>query len=105
MSANNDVAGYRPREDWPTIAQLAEGYDEYTLPDSTKLAKQSVTFVFENKIVIRHDYKDAENLTWTVLEGAGVPGYEAGMSGDANYKALEVRDGIFFVDFYKKSTR
>ncbi|KAH7312980.1 molybdenum cofactor biosynthesis protein F-domain-containing protein [Rhexocercosporidium sp. MPI-PUGE-AT-0058] len=78
MASNStQPSGYLPQEQWPTLAAMAEGFDEHLMPPSTKL---------ESKV------------DWAVLEGE-----EAGSSGEAVYKAYEVREGIFMVDFYKEA--
>lgn len=101
MSQFNDTTpGFRPGEDWPTIAELAQGYDEYMLPESDKLNGKTIELVMETGASIEHQFTENGVVNWRILDG-GDGGYKAGLHGEAKYRALEVRDDIFFIDFYK----
>lgn len=93
----NDIttAGYVPQDQWPTLEAMAAGFSEHLMDPSAHLAGKTIEHTFANGWRIKHEFAAAK-LKWTVLEGE-----DAGSFGDAEYKAYEVRPGIFLVDFYK----
>ncbi|KAM0450721.1 hypothetical protein ACHAPV_010330 [Trichoderma viride] len=94
--AQNEIAGYKPQSEWPTLEEMADGFSEHLMPASTTLAGMSMEHILTNGWRIRHEFQE-DKLTWTILEGE-----DAGKSGDASYKAYEVRPDIFLIDFYKE---
>ncbi|MCG7333678.1 molybdenum cofactor biosynthesis F family protein [Sporosarcina sp. ACRSM] len=87
---------YVPVEEWPTLEEMADGFSENRIPHTSALAGKTIVLNFEGGSVISHEFKDEKTLVWTILEGE-----ERGLSGTDNYQAFEVRQGIFFVTFYK----
>jgi len=100
MSQNANTPGFRPGEDWPTIAELAKGYDEYLMPDSDKLSGRKLELIGQNKSHIQYHFVDKNTVTWNILK-KGDSNIESGSSTEAKYRALELRENIFFIDFYK----
>jgi hypothetical protein len=98
MSSSAKELDFVPHDQWPTIEQLAQGYDEYLMSESTGLANRRFLFLFENGWEIDHQFDSGGNLTWDILEG----GEHTGLKATQPYKAFEVRPGIFFVNFYKE---
>jgi hypothetical protein len=85
-----------PEEHWPTLEEMADGFNEYKYPPSPFLAGKKANLRFENGWLIEHHFVDDTTLTWTILEGEGT-----GASETETYEAVEVRPGIFFVEFLK----
>lgn len=90
--AQNEIAGYKPQSEWPTLEEMADGFSEHLMPASTTLAGMSMEHILTNGWRIRHEFQE-DKLTWTILEGE-----DAGKSGDASYKAYEVRPDIFLIE-------
>ncbi|KAK8109750.1 molybdenum cofactor biosynthesis protein F [Apiospora kogelbergensis] len=90
------VVGYVPQDQWPTLEAMADGFHEHLMDPSPHLAGKTIKYTFDNSWRIKHEFH-ATTLKWTILKGE-----DAGSSGDAEYKAYEVRSGIFIVDFYKE---
>ncbi|WP_171038173.1 molybdenum cofactor biosynthesis F family protein [Aquibacillus sediminis] len=91
-----ETQSFVPIEEWPTLEEMADGFSEHRIPHSSALSGKAFTLHFENDTVIKHDFKDEKTLVWTILKGE-----DKGLTGTDTYEAFEVRDGIFFVDFYK----
>ena len=87
---------YVPEEQWPTLAEMADGFGEHKYPATAALAGKIVNLQFDNGWVIEHNFVDATTLKWTILEGEGT-----GLTSTDTYEAVEVRTGIFFVEFLK----
>ncbi|AXA54251.1 molybdenum cofactor biosynthesis F family protein [Pseudomonas thivervalensis] len=85
-----------PEEHWPTLEEMADGFNEYKYPPSQFLAGKKANLRFENGWLIEHHFVDDSTLTWTIIEGEGT-----GASETETYEAVEVRPGIFFVEFLK----
>ncbi|KAH7123195.1 molybdenum cofactor biosynthesis protein F [Dactylonectria macrodidyma] len=97
MATPTETPGFVPVSNWPTLEELAAGYSEHLMPQSSMLHGKRFQHFFDNGFKISHHFVDGETLDWKVLEG----GDQTGLSGNAQYKAYEVRSDIFFVDFYK----
>ncbi|KAK7456614.1 hypothetical protein CaCOL14_010517 [Colletotrichum acutatum] len=96
MVASIEASDFVPVSDWPTLEELVAGFQEHIMPASSKLAGQTFDHMFDMGLRISHQFHDSATLTWRILEGD-----QAGVTGDAEYRAYEVRAGIYFVDFYK----
>ncbi|EGU72232.1 hypothetical protein FOPG_17813 [Fusarium oxysporum f. sp. conglutinans race 2 54008] len=95
--ANNpEPADYRPFEEWPTFGALANGFDDFLPPSTSKLVGLTFDHKFENGWRLRHDFTQ-DKVQWQMLEGE-----RAGTSGYAEYKAYEFRPDMFMVDFFKE---
>ncbi|MGB1239415.1 MAG: MoaF C-terminal domain-containing protein [Pseudomonadales bacterium] len=80
---------------WISVDQLAHGFGENNLSPVDDLAGQHFDFHFENGWVISHEFISADELIWKI-----------GAEGEAfteTYSAIMPREGIYFVDFEKKS--
>ncbi|EQB43058.1 hypothetical protein CGLO_18376 [Colletotrichum gloeosporioides Cg-14] len=86
---------YVPVSDWPTLEDMAAGFGEHLMAESAKLGGKSFTHVFDVGSRILHQFVDDHAIHWEVLEGD-----QRGVTGSAEYKAYEVRENIFFIDFY-----
>ncbi|MFH8252566.1 MoaF C-terminal domain-containing protein [Microbacterium sp. B2969] len=86
---------YVPTDQWPDVTAMLEGFGEPSLPASSSLEGAPLDVRFENGWIIRHTFQDGR-VTWTITDGEG-----AGQTGTHPYRAVEVRPGIFFVDFVK----
>ncbi|MEV8273064.1 MoaF C-terminal domain-containing protein [Microbacterium sp. NPDC077184] len=87
--------GYVPTEEWPDVTTMLDGFGDPSLPSSRQLEGAPVTVRFENGWTIRHEFTDGR-ITWEIVDGDG-----AGATGTHPYRAVEVRPGIFFIDFVK----
>ncbi|KAL4882840.1 molybdenum cofactor biosynthesis protein F [Aspergillus karnatakaensis] len=90
---SNETPGYIPVSEWPDLEALAVGYGEHLMSESNKLNGKRLVLTFNDGTRIAHQFSDDNTLKWEILESA--------QSGKAEYKALEVRPAIFFIDFYK----
>ncbi|WP_166848006.1 MoaF C-terminal domain-containing protein [Isoptericola sp. BMS4] len=87
--------GFVPTDEWPDVTVMVDGFGEPSLPASEALEGPPIDVRFENGWTISHLFDQGE-VTWTITEGDG-----AGATGTHEYRAVEVRPGIFFVDFVK----
>ncbi|KAE8422474.1 molybdenum cofactor biosynthesis protein F [Aspergillus pseudocaelatus] len=86
-----------PVSQWPTLEELAVGFAEHLMPASSALVCEVVNIIFDGNISISHHFATESSLNWEVTTGP-----QKGVKGKNDYKAFEVRSGIFFVDFYKR---
>lgn len=86
---------YVPTEEWPDVTAMLAGFGAPGLEPSTALEGPNIDIVFENGWTIAHRF-EAGRVTWTITEGDG-----SGQTGTHDYRAVEVRPEIFFVDFVK----
>ncbi|KAK9849764.1 Molybdenum cofactor biosynthesis protein F [Penicillium brevicompactum] len=93
--AANKTPGYIPISQWPNLESLAVGFREHLMAGSHKLSGDSLAIILADtdRTCITHNFVDAQTLRWEVMQTK--------QSGAAQYKAFEVRPGIFFIDFYK----
>lgn len=87
---------YIPTTEWPTLAEMADGFEGHKYASTDVLAGKTFTIRFENGWLIEHRFESANALVWTILEGDG-----SGLSESEIYEAVEVRPGILFVEFLK----
>lgn len=87
--------GYVPTEEWPDVTAMLVGFGDPSLPASEKLEGPAIVVAFEGGRRIEHQFA-AGKVTWCILNGDAV-----GAEGTHPYRAVEVRPGIFFVDFLK----
>lgn len=86
---------YVPTDEWPDVTAMLEGFGEPSLAASADLEGSNFDIRFGNGWTVSHRFDDGR-VTWAITEGD-----EAGSTGTHNYRAVEVRPGIFFVDFIK----
>lgn len=91
----NDLV-YVPIEKWPTLEDLSVGFGEHLMPASSGLAGETVTIIFAGVMSITHHFATESSLNWEINSEP-----MKGVKGKHEYKAFEVRPGIFLVDFYK----
>lgn len=87
--------GYVPTDKWPDVTVMLDGFGDPSLPASTALEGPALDVRFDNGWTITHEF-DQGHVTWTITEGDG-----SGSTGTHEYRAVEVRPGIYFVDFIK----
>jgi hypothetical protein len=81
---STDFYDYVAPEDWQTLNAL-EGFGRNALPPTGKLAGQAFDIEFGERLVISLAVTDAEHLTW--------------QGEEHRYRAREVLDDVFFVEF------
>ncbi|MEO7007382.1 MAG: MoaF C-terminal domain-containing protein [Terrimesophilobacter sp.] len=81
-------------EDWPDVSVMLQGFGLPTLPDSDELVGESIDVGNHDGSVVRLRFTSIDSLDREVLEGAG-----AGEAASYAYRAVEVRPGVFFIDF------
>ncbi|KAF9879585.1 hypothetical protein CkaCkLH20_03128 [Colletotrichum karsti] len=96
MAVLSETPDYVPVSDWPTLEDMAAGFGEHLMPASSKLAGEAFNHVFDAGLRILHRFVDGQTIHWEILEGD-----QHGLTGSAEYKAFEVRENVFFIDFYK----
>ncbi|MFV0374272.1 MoaF C-terminal domain-containing protein [Microbacterium sp.] len=84
--------GYVPTEDWPDVTAMLDGFGDPSLPASAGLEGATLEIAFENGCTIRHVFTGGK-ITWDITAGEG-----PGPTGTHDYRAVEVRPGIYFVD-------
>lgn len=87
--------GYVPTEEWPDVTAMLAGFGDPSLAASEKLEGPALLVKFEGGRKIAHEFT-AGQVTWRIVEGDG-----EGAVGAHPYRAVELRPGIFFVDFLK----
>lgn len=87
---------YIPTSSWPTLGEMADGFEGHKYVSTDALSGRTVNIRFENGWLIEHRFESATSLSWKILEGEGV-----GLASTETYEAIEVRPGIFFVEFLK----
>ena len=87
--------GYVPTDQWPDVTAMLAGFGEPSLPASSELEGAPIDVRFDNGWTIRHTFEN-DQVTWEITDGDGT-----GASDTHAYRAVEVRPGIFFVDFIK----
>jgi len=88
---------YVPTDLWPSASTMLQGFGAPSLPASDALSGRTLDIVYENGWVITHEFAADGTIRWTITEGEG-----AGESGTHPYRAVEVRPGIYFIDFLKE---
>ncbi|MCI9888394.1 MoaF N-terminal domain-containing protein [Micrococcales bacterium 31B] len=91
-----DSQEFVPIETWPDVSEMLEGFGEPSLPASDSLVGQTLDVNYEGGITIRHTFASATSLTWLITAGEG-----SGDTGTHTYRAIEVREGIFYIEFQK----
>lgn len=86
---------YVPTDEWPAVTAMLDGFGQPDLPASTALEGSAIDVGFDNGWTITHQFHHGQ-VTWTITEGDGT-----GATGTHDYRAVEVRAGMFFVDFIK----
>lgn len=97
MESSARNIAFVPHGDWPTIEQLAQGYDEHLMKQSDALSGRNFMFEFDNGWRIDHTFVDSSQLATNLVQA----GAHSGMQTQHSYRAFEVRPGIFLVTFYK----
>lgn len=97
MTFDHDPAdqGYVPVDQWPDVTKMIDGFGDPSLPASEALVGKELEIRFDNGWTISHAFTD-KTITWKIVIGEG-----RGEVGSHPYRAVEVRRGIFFVDFVK----
>ncbi|MCZ7664597.1 MAG: molybdenum cofactor biosynthesis F family protein [Thermoleophilia bacterium] len=87
---------------WIPVGDLAKGFehDSYSLSPTNALAGKTLSLSYEDGRVVEHRFTSESALTWTVTEGA-----EQGRTATEQYRAIEIREGIYFVDLVKNGER
>ena len=100
-TTTTETPGYIPVSQWPNLDELAVGFRENMMTESTYLSRKRLDLAFSGTVsrTIRHHFVDQNVLKWEVL---GSHECQIVQNGIAEYKAFEVRPpNIFFVDFFK----
>ncbi len=81
---------------WISVGELAEtfGPDSHAPEAVRDLAGTTQALHFEDGRVVEHRFLSGSTMAWTVSGGPA-----DGATGEAAYRALKVRDSIYFVDF------
>jgi hypothetical protein len=92
VDAAPDNQDYVPVEDWPAVTAMVDGFGEPSLAASRKLENAPIAVTYENGTVVTYAFgPDAVSIT---------PAGEAEQTAEAApYRAVELRDGVFFVDW------
>ncbi|MET0780116.1 MAG: MoaF C-terminal domain-containing protein [Microbacterium sp.] len=86
---------YIPTDEWPDVTAMLAGFGSPSLEPTSALEGPAFDVAFENGWVIAHEF-DAGRVTWTIVAGEAT-----GLTGTHDYRAVEVRPGIYLVDFLK----
>ncbi len=90
------------KTEWISVGALGDAFapDNHCLQASAGLLGRCLTLHFADGAVIEHHFESAEQLRWSVVEGA-----ERAEGRREHYQATTIRDGIYFVDFIKGGER
>ncbi|MGC2942722.1 MULTISPECIES: MoaF C-terminal domain-containing protein [unclassified Brevibacterium] len=83
---------YVPVEDWPAVTTMVAGFGEPSLATSTKLENAPVETTYEDGSVVTYTF--GPSTVAVTSTGDSGQDFEA-----AHYRAVELREGIFFVDW------
>lgn len=87
------------KDDWTSLTEMADGFDEYRPPLSSALAGQcieldcAVVGVEDSAHTFTHEFGEGE-LSWSVTTGGGDT-----QSGSAAYELFEMQPGLFFLHY------
>lgn len=96
-TSSPETQAYVPAEEWPDVTAMLEGFGAPGLEATNALEGPGFDIVFGNGWTISHRFEGGQ-ISWTIVEGEGT-----GETGTHDYRAVEVRPDIFFVDFVKGS--
>ena len=82
------------------VGELAVGFSENILPDTSDLNGKSLTLYFEDGSITSYQFHDNSSLTWKTLEGS-----DKSRKNDEQYRATCPRKNIYFVDYIQKNSR
>lgn len=85
---------YRAIDDWPSLMELAAVLKKDSMPKRDFTGKV-ITLVFEH-CNVEHRFIDNETVDWEIVDG-----WDKGRTGADAYEAFEIRDGIYFLNFFK----
>lgn len=85
-----------PKKHLIQVGELAVGFSENILPDTSDLAKQKIQLSFEDGSSILYRFKNQDSLSWEFTGSDG-----SGEKGKDTYRATNPRDGIYFVDYIR----
>ena len=86
------------KDDWTSLTEMADGFDEYRPPLSSALAGRRIELdcgfvgVEDSAHTLTHEFGDGE-LSWSVSTGGEV------QSGRAEYELFEMQPGLFFLHY------
>lgn len=89
-----------PTKEWIDVGELVDGFGGNELQPTELLVGKSFDIHFENGWVITHTFDSATAMTWSIQSGD-----QQGLADTETYRATNLRDNIFLVDFIKKSER
>lgn len=89
---------------WISVGELGEafGHAPNLLPSSAALAGRTFTLHFENGWLAEFRFEGQRHLARTVRDGRGAA---CPLEGEVEYAAVEIRPGIFFVNFLEPRQR
>ena len=86
------------KDDWTSLTEMADGFDEYRPPLSSALTGQSIELdcvlvgVEDSAHTFTHEFGD-HDLSWSVSTDGGI------QSGRAEYELFEMQPGLFFLHY------
>src|SRR3712207_1434595 len=86
------------KDDWASLTEMADGFDEYRPPLSAALAGRRLKLRCRvpgeagTDFTLVHEF-EAETLRWTVQDGAGA------REGSETYELFEMQPGLFFLHY------
>lgn len=91
MANSHSTQDHIPTEDWPDLTQMLEGFGAPSLPTSEALVGSTLSIRAENGSTRSCEFLSLTTLRFVDSENV--------LDGKYAYRAVEVRPGIFFVDF------
>lgn len=86
------------KNDWTSLTEMADGFDEYRPPLSSALTGQRIDLdcvlvdVEDSAHTFTHEFGDRD-LSWSVSTDEGI------LSGSAEYELFEMQPGLFFLHY------
>jgi hypothetical protein len=93
MANAKQLEDHIPQEEWPDVSKMLEGFGDPSLPASEALVGQRLEIRLEGGSTNTVEFLSASTLHCDVAASAGT------LRGDYEYRAVEVRPGIFYIDF------
>lgn len=93
MSDVMPITDHIPSEEWPDVTKMLEGFGDPSLPASEALVGQVLSVNFDDGLAREFSFVTGTELEYTGPESAEQFGTKF------SYRAVEVRRGIFYIDF------
>lgn len=93
MSDVLSIKDHIPAEEWPDVTKMLEGFGDPSLPASEALVGQTLVIDFEDGATRTFTFTSASQVEFSGPEISELS------ESTFTYRAVEVREGLFYIDF------